>query len=71
VACASRWNARLTLCYEWGCTEKDDPGRAHETLGISHAYPNRLNQLYQTAMVSLRSIGWERDRLIANRRNSI
>ena len=53
-------------------SEKDDPGRVHETfLGISHAYPNRLNQLYQTAMVSLRSIGWERDRLIANRRNSI
>ena len=24
--------------------KKDDPGRVHETLGISHAYPNRLNQ---------------------------
>jgi hypothetical protein len=24
--------------------EKDDPGRVHETLGISHAYPNRLNR---------------------------
>jgi hypothetical protein len=24
--------------------EKDDPGRVHETLGISHAYPNRLNE---------------------------
>lgn len=24
--------------------KKDDPGRVHETLGISHAYPNRLYQ---------------------------
>jgi hypothetical protein len=26
------------------CTKKDDPSRVHETLGISHAHPNRLNQ---------------------------
>ena len=26
--------------------KQDDPGRVHETFGISHAYPNRLNQLH-------------------------
>jgi hypothetical protein len=33
--------------------QKGDLGRVHETLGISHAYPNRLNQRYQIAGVRL------------------
>src|SRR5271166_826033 len=33
-----------------GASPKDDSGRVHETSGISHAYPNRLNQRYQTAL---------------------
>jgi hypothetical protein len=36
-----------------GVYPKDDSGRVHETLGISHAYPNRLNQGYQTVLVPL------------------
>jgi hypothetical protein len=42
--------------------KKDDPGRVNETLGISHARPNRLNQRYQTARVTRRSkagIRWQ------------
>ena len=34
-----------TADYAAGAAQKkDDPGRVHETLGISHAHPNRLNQ---------------------------